>query len=82
MTKEIITPEDFVAWKRDHVTVALFATLQKLKQTIEEELLSTTHLLDDKIVKKSARLLGQLEGLGVILDIECADITEEAKNEA
>ena len=69
-----ITPESFHRWKKDPVTEELYKRLQNLRTQLNDSLLNAGVILEEK--KNAARLLGQREGLEVILNLVFDDFKE------
>jgi hypothetical protein len=74
-----IEKAQFAAWKADAVTKEIFASLVAIRENINRNLVDGNVVMGDP--KHAIRLLGQREGLDVLLQIEAADVAEEQEEE-
>jgi len=81
MKEEKITKADFTQWRRNRVTEEVFEALHQSEKYIETVLATEAHLLDKDVRVNSARLLGQLEGIRMILNIHVDEVIEDESNE-
>lgn len=72
---------NFHSWKKDEVTKEVFRLLQEVRDQINLELTNTEVLLNEKAQQIIPRLIGQREGIDLILQIQFEDLQKESKNE-
>ena len=75
-----IEKADFVRWKNDPVTVALFSALNEARDGLNESLLSDEVLLGD--TKDRALLVGQRVGLEYILNVSIDEMIGEEQDDS
>lgn len=73
-----ISGEMFHTWKKDPVTQELMSKLQSLYDGLNVHLASDNVVMHERSAQVAARLLGQKEGLGVILNVQLSDFEEES----
>lgn len=72
-----ISSANYHRWRYDPVTVALMERLEQIKIELQNGLLNEQVLMGDQ--KNIARLLGNIEALNLVLNINVEDMTEEEK---
>ena len=72
---------NFHSWKKDEVTKEVFRLLQEVRDQINLELTNTEVLLNEKAQQIIPRLIGQREGIDLILQIQFEDLQKEKQNE-
>jgi hypothetical protein len=73
-----ITPEELSSWKKDLLTQEVFKALETIRDDINESLKNIDILLGDKTV--IARLIGQKEGISLILDISADEVSTDEED--
>lgn len=74
---EQISQSEFNYWRNDPVTEKIFKALQEERNGIERQLTNSQILLKEDVALIVARLVGQREGLDLLLQIQCEDLKEE-----
>ena len=77
MTQEVVTKEMFTVWRQDPVTKQIMDRLQDLREQIQHGLKDEAIILCDSGQLKLARLLGQRDGLDVLLNIQYDEDEDE-----
>ena len=75
-----VDKEMFDDWKQHAVTELVFSGLQRLRGNIESALCNEGLIMGEDAKAKLARLLGQREGIDLILNIKCEEIAEDEEN--
>jgi hypothetical protein len=73
----MITKEMFEVWMQDEITKEIFSGIQDIKVQIEEGLKSEEIILAKDGQLRLARLLGQRDGLNILLNIEYEEFGNE-----
>lgn len=73
---------NFVAWKNDEVTKEVFRALKRARDYVNLSLTNSDIILGDNAKKAIPRLVGQREGLDLILEITCDDLEEDNNEES
>ena len=71
-----ITQEDLGMWKREPITQEVFKALLTARTAIEEALTNVDILLGNK--ETIGRLIGQKEGINLILEISAEEVSDDA----
>ena len=71
-----ITESNFVAWKNDPITKSIFQSLENIRSELNLSLTDANLIMAER--EKLVRLLGQREGIDVLLQISADDIVEES----
>ena len=71
-----IGKNNFLTWKHDEVTKEVFKALQEAREHINETLTNAEILLGENAEKNLARLVGQREGIDLLLQISYEDLEE------
>lgn len=74
---EPIDQSEFNYWINDPVTKKIFKALQEERDGIEKQLANSQVLLKPDVAQVVARLVGQREGLDLLLQIQYEDLEEE-----
>lgn len=77
---EKLTKADFIQWKNDRMTKHLMSQLAEIRNQLKEVLRAPNTILGDQ--KIAARILGQQEGLEVVLNIDFEESTDEETTSA
>jgi len=72
-----IDVDNFRHWKKDEVTIEVMSALKDLRDQINEALTNADVVLGDNAAKAIPRLIGQREGLDLILEIQVEDLEDE-----
>jgi hypothetical protein len=76
-----ISPDQFLRWKDDYVTVEIFKILKEYRDLIEEEMLHDGTILSPNGHDRLVRLSGMREGIDKILNIEVIiEVEDEQKH--
>lgn len=78
--KIIVSKQEFALWKQQTITQLIFKNLEDLKKGMEEALLNTDFHLKTNDLERG-RLLGQREGIELLLNVHVEDIEEEKSEE-
>ena len=76
-----IDRSNFITWKNDIVTKEIFKALKEIRVKINNALTNSDVLLGENAEKSVPRLVGQREGLDLILEIKFEDVGEEASED-
>jgi len=76
-----ITNEMFHRWKKDPVTEKMMAALDSFKRELEEAMANPDLIVDKDCRGKLLRLLGRIEGVNLLLDIDIDQLVENNKDE-
>lgn len=69
-----IANEEFVRWKNDDVTKEIFAAITNIRNQLNQAMTSADVVMVSDSDRRVARLLGQREGLDLILNIHFNDV--------
>jgi len=75
--------EQFQEWKSNPTTVEIFKELEKVRDDIKDALCSgqTLNSSSSETISNTARLIGNLEGINQLLNINYEDEAEEGRSE-
>jgi len=80
MSHEVmISKEDFTNWKNDSITKAVFAIIEKCRDSYVEDMMRVESYLNDSDTDRGKRV-GLIEGLNMLLGLEFEDDEEEEKD--
>lgn len=67
---------DFIRWRDDFVTQAIFKALFNVRESTQHAILDPNTLFGPEGDKYCARLMGQIEGMNLFLEISAEEIVE------
>ena len=71
-----VTLTDFRQWKADRVTKRIFALLEERREEINRDLTDANAVMTDDWHKHAIKLVGEREGIDLILQIEFGEVEE------
>lgn len=74
-----LTQSDFIDWKNHPVTKIIFKSLEEIREEINQTLTNSEVLLGKESRVQVPRLVGQREGLDILLQISFEE-TEDVKD--
>lgn len=77
---EKIGQSNFLTWKHDEVTKEVFKALREAREEVNQALTNADIVLGENADKAIPRLIGQREGLDLLLQISYEDL-EEGENQ-
>jgi hypothetical protein len=75
----IISKEDFINWKNDSITKAVFTLLEQCRDEYVEDMMRVDAYLNDSDKDRGKRV-GLIEGLNMLLGLDFEDEEEEELN--
>lgn len=72
-----IDTSNFRHWINDEVTKEVFKVLKNVREDINTKLTNSHVLLGENKDTEVPRLIGQREGIDLILEVKCEDLEEE-----
>lgn len=75
----IISKEDFINWKNDSITKAVFTMLEQCRDEYVEDMMRVDAYLNDSDKDRGKRV-GLIEGLNMLLGLDFEDEEEEELN--
>lgn len=79
--KSQIDKSNFLTWKNDVVTKEIFEVIKEIREDINLKLTNADVLLGDNADKVISRLVGQREGLDILLEVSFEDLEESEYEE-
>lgn len=74
-----LTKEDFKAWKKEPMTVAIYESLEKARDFIWEIVHNVEFVLENK--ERYIRYLGNLEGIELLIEMSVDDLKQDEEDE-
>lgn len=72
-----ITKDDFVTWENNIITKKLFTALQEIRDKQQQNMSNEAIILADDCQKTLVRVLGILEGLDIVLQMDFEDMIDK-----
>lgn len=76
-----ISKSQFSAWKSDPITKQFFKALKEVRDNIEEMMISSDIILSPDANQKLVKLVGNREGIDLVLNTSIEDYDDEESSE-
>lgn len=76
-----ITKNDFSMWIKHPITVKLYEALRELRQETKDNMTNEQVIMANDCQLRQIRMLGIMEGLDVVLNMELEEVVDEENEE-